>query len=123
MHKFFCRYIFKRGFRAVDEDLSVMDFHCFTGKSDDAFNKKLLFVIRVSEDNDIEPFRFAEYISKPVSENTVSGHDRILHRTGRNFRIYKDKTVDAKGNDNCDCECQYPVEEFVFVGRFLFRFE
>lgn len=73
MHKFFCRYIFKRGFRAVDEDLSVMDFHCFTGKSDDAFNKKLLFVIRVSEDNDIEPFRFAEYISKPVSENTVSG--------------------------------------------------
>ena len=70
-----------------------MDFHCFTGKSDDAFNKKLLFVIRVSEDNDIEPFRFAEYISKPVSENTVSGHDRILHRTGRNFRIYKTKRL------------------------------
>ena len=57
----------------------------------------------IGEDNDIEPFRFAKYINKPVSENTVSGHDRILHRTGRNFRIYKDKTVDAKGNDNCDC--------------------
>ena len=47
MHKFFCRYIFKRGFRAVDEDLSVMDFHCFTGKSDDAFNKKLLLRVDV----------------------------------------------------------------------------
>ena len=87
MHKFFCRYIFKRGFRAVDEDLSVMDFHCFTGKSDDAFNKKLLFVT-LSDWDKAGVEMVTALIEVRVTPQRDSGFDRIAERLYNYPEVY-----------------------------------
>ena len=59
--------------------LAVPDLYRFTRKSDQSFNKKLAFIIRIFEDNDIEPFGVAEFVCKPVPEYPVACHDRVFH--------------------------------------------
>ena len=67
-HGFFCIHIVKRLFRTVDVDVSAADLYGFSGQSDDTFDKELAFIVRILEDDDVKPFRFAEYIGEAVGE-------------------------------------------------------
>ena len=85
--------VIQGSFGIIDIDFTVYDLNFFPGKPDDTFDKQLAFIIRILKDNDIKSLMIFELfidlmsekiyiqaISKPVTEDAVSGHNGILHR-------------------------------------------
>ena len=83
----------------VDIHLSVADRNRLSRQSDDALDKLLLLVVRIIENNDVIPLRIALYISKAVTEDLVSGHNRVFH--GRRWDSCVDDNDLLHKNNDC----------------------
>ena len=109
---FLCIHIFQRFIRTVDIDPAVYDLHCLSGKPDDPFDEQLALVVRVAEDDDIEPLGVREGIGKTIPYDAVPRHDCILHGAGRDLGVHDQKIVCNYGDSGGKCDRGSPLQEF-----------
>ena len=111
---------------AVDKDFAVFDLNGVSRKADQSFDKELALIIRIFEDDDVVTLRIFHFLGNMSSEevkinaichteteDTVTGHDRLLHRFRRDLCVDKNYIVYDQNYDDHDDEHFDVVPDFI----------